>query len=83
MMGLMGYIRVLGQTFWHVNEIMRDNSPWAYTHTVGFAANMISANVLFFWISIMFVFWFGALAAKGSSRSGAVPGQRAAPAVGH
>ena len=52
MMGLMGYICSSVRLFWHVNEIMRDNSPWAYTHTVGFAANMISFNVLFFWFSI-------------------------------
>jgi cytochrome d ubiquinol oxidase subunit I len=64
---------------------MRDNSPWAYTHTVGFAANMISANVLFFWISIMFVFWLGALGAKKApvEAKAAVPGRAAAPAVGH
>ena len=48
MMGLMGYIRSSVRLFWHVNEIMRDNSPWAYTHTIGFAANVISFNVLFF-----------------------------------
>ena len=57
MMGLMGYIRSSVRLFWHVNEIMRDNSPWAYTHTIGFAANVISFNVLFFWISIMFAAW--------------------------
>ena len=43
---------------------MRDNSPWAYTHTVGFAANMISFNVLFFWMSILFLFWLASLGAK-------------------
>lgn len=64
MMALMGYIRSSVRLFWHVNEIMRDNSPWAYTHTVGFAANMISFNVLFFWTSILFVFWLAALGAK-------------------
>lgn len=64
MMGLMGYIRSSVRLFWHVNEVMRDNSPWAYTHTIGFAANVISFNVLFFWISIMFVFWLGTLGAK-------------------
>ena len=72
--------------FWHVNEIMRDNSPWAYTHTVGFAANMISFNVLFFWTTIMFVFWLGALAAKKApvaEAKAAVPGRATAPAVGH
>jgi len=64
MMALMGYIRSSVRLFWHVNEIMRDNSPWAYTHTVGFAANMISFNVLFFWTSILFVFWLASLSAK-------------------
>ena len=33
---------------------------------------MISANVLFFWIGIMFVFWLGALAASSSGSEAAV-----------
>src|SRR5881409_2727833 len=64
MMGLMGYIRSSVRLFWHVNEIMRDNSPWAFTHTIGFGANMISFNVLFFWLTILFVFWLGSLGVK-------------------
>jgi hypothetical protein len=64
MMGLMGYIRSSVRLFWHVNEIMRDNSPWAFTHTIGFGANMISFNVLFFWMTILFVFWLGSLGIK-------------------
>jgi hypothetical protein len=64
MMGLMGYIRSSVRLFWHVNEIMRDNSPWAFTHTIGFGANMISFNVLFFWMTILFVFWLGSLGVK-------------------
>jgi hypothetical protein len=43
---------------------MRDNSPWAYTHTIGFAANMISFNVLLFWSTILFVFWLAAFSHK-------------------
>jgi hypothetical protein len=85
MMGLMGYIRSSVRLFWHVNEIMRDNSPWAYTHTVGFAANMISANVLFFWITILFVFWLGSLTAKKvpvESKAG-IPGSVPQPAPSH
>ncbi len=78
MMALMGYIRSSVRLFWHVNEIMRDNSPWAYTHTVGFAANMISFNVLFFWTSILFVFWLAQLGAKKEPAVGKVP---AAPLV--
>jgi len=85
MMGLMGYIRSSVRLFWHVNEIMRDNSPWAYTHTVGFAANMISFNVLFFWISILFVFWLGSLAAKKApvEAKAGVPGSVPQPAGSH
>ena len=85
MMGLMGYIRSSVRLFWHVNEIMRDNSPWAYTHTVGFAANMISFNVLFFWVSILFVFWLGTLGAKKAPVEAKVPvpGRAPEPAVGH
>lgn len=85
MMGLMGYIRSSVRLFWHVNEIMRDNSPWAYTHTVGFAANMISFNVLFFWISILFVFWLGTLGVKKApvEAKAHVPGRVPEPAHGH
>ena len=85
MMGLMGYIRSSVRLFWHVNEIMRDNSPWAYTHTVGFAANMISFNVLFFWITILFVFWLGSLTAKKvpvEAKAG-IPGSIPQPAASH
>ena len=85
MMGLMGYIRSSVRLFWHVNEIMRDNSPWAYTHTVGFAANMISFNVLFFWVSILFVFWLGSLTAKKVpiGEKAGVPGGAPQPAGSH
>jgi cytochrome d ubiquinol oxidase subunit I len=85
MMGLMGYIRSSVRLFWHVNEIMRDNSPWAYTHTVGFAANMISFNVLFFWVSILFVFWLGSLGLKKApvEAKAGVPGAAPQPAGGH
>lgn len=73
MMALMGYIRSSVRLFWHVNEIMRDNSLWAYTHTAGFAANTISFNVLFFWTSILFVFWLAALGAKKEPAMGTLP----------
>jgi cytochrome bd ubiquinol oxidase subunit I len=66
-MALMGYIRSSVRLFWHVNEVMRDNSPWAYTHTIGFAANMISFNVLLFWLTILFVFWLAAFSGKKST----------------
>ncbi len=83
MMGLMGYIRSSVRLFWHVNEIMRDNSPWAYTHTTGFAANMISFNVLFFWLTILFVFFLATLGVKKAPVEAkvSVPGRVPAPAT--
>jgi hypothetical protein len=58
---------------------MRDNSPWAYTHTVGFGANMISFNVLFFWVSILFVFWVGSLTKKAAPVEAKAPAPGGAP----
>ena len=61
LMALMGYIRSSVRLFWHSMEVFRDNSPWAFTHTIGFAANVMSLNVLVFWIFCLFVFWLGEL----------------------
>jgi len=65
-MGLGGYRRSSLRLFWHVTEIVRDASPWAYTHTVGFATNLISFNALAFWGSFMTFLWL-AKAAKEPS----------------
>jgi hypothetical protein len=59
LMALMGYIRSSVRLFWHSMEVFRDNSPWAFTHTIGFAANVMSFNVLIFWVFTLFVFWLG------------------------
>jgi hypothetical protein len=45
-------------------EVFRDNSPWAFTHTIGFAANVMSVNVMAFWVFVLFVFWLGELTSK-------------------
>lgn len=60
-MGLGGYRRSSLRLFWHVNEIMRDNSPWAFTHTVGFAANVITMNAIIFWIGLLLLVWMARL----------------------
>lgn len=65
-MGLGGYRRSSLRLFWHVNEIVRDTSPWAYTHTVGFATNLISFNALVFWGSFVIFLWL-VRTAKASS----------------
>jgi hypothetical protein len=56
-MGVGGYMRSALRLFWHVLEIMRDNSPWGFTYPIGFAANMITINALVFWSVLLFLFW--------------------------
>ena len=60
-MGLGGYRRSSVRLFWHVNEIMRDNSPWAFSHTVGFAANIITLNAIIFWLGLLLLVWMARL----------------------
>ena len=66
LMGLMGYIRSSVRLFWHVMEVGRDNSPWAFTHTIGFAANVMTFNVILFWTLTLFVFWLGEIGSKAT-----------------
>jgi hypothetical protein len=63
-MAVMGYIRSSVRLHWHVNEIMRDASPWAFTNPIGYAGNINSMNVLIFWTMLLFVFWLGSLTDK-------------------
>ncbi|MBI1821954.1 MAG: hypothetical protein HYR79_09625 [Nitrospirae bacterium] len=77
LMALMGYIRSSVRLFWHAMEIMRDNSPWAFTHPIGFASNVMSVNVVIFWIFSLFVFWLAELSAGHRD----VPSMEDSPAV--
>lgn len=63
-MAVMGYIRSSVRLHWHINEIMRDSSPWAFTNPIGYAGNINSLNVLLFWTMLLFVFWLGSLSEK-------------------
>ena len=56
-MGLMGYIRSSGRLSWHVNELMADVSPWAFTPELGFAAKMVTLNMVVFWSAVLALFW--------------------------
>ena len=56
-MGLMGYIRSSGRLAWHVNELMSDVSPWAFTPSLSFAAKMVTVNMVVFWVAVLFLFW--------------------------
>ncbi len=57
LMGLMGYIRSGIRQHWHVVGIMRDNSPDAFTPTLGYAANVVSVAAILFMAMVIFVFW--------------------------
>jgi hypothetical protein len=56
-MGLMGYIRSSGRLAWHVNEVMSDVSPWAFTPSLSFAAKMVTVNMAVFWAAVLVLFW--------------------------
>jgi len=56
-MGLMGYIRSSGRLSWHINELMPDLSPWAFTPSLGFAAKMVTVNMVVFWMAVLVLFW--------------------------
>ncbi|MGP0629325.1 cytochrome ubiquinol oxidase subunit I [Nitrospina sp. 32_T5] len=64
LMGLMGYIRSAVRLFWHVTEVLRDNSVDAYTLTIGEAGKILTFNALFVWVQFVVVFWVGGLAGK-------------------
>ena len=64
-MGLMGYIRSSGRLSWHVSQIMPDVSPWAFTPSLGFAAKMVTLNMVVFWLTALFLFW---LSSRGEQR---------------
>ena len=57
LMGLMGYIRSGIRQHWHIVGVMRDNSPEAYTPTLGYAANVVSVGTIIFMAMVIFVFW--------------------------
>src|SRR5918996_320349 len=61
LMGLMGYVRSGLRMDWHAYGVMRDTSPGAYTPTLGFATNIISATVIIFLGLLAFIFWLGSL----------------------
>jgi len=68
-MAVMGYLRSSVRLHWHINEILRDNSPWAFTNPLGYAGNINSLNVLLFWTMLLFVFWLSSLSAKKAPAS--------------
>ena len=77
-MGLMGYIRSSGRLSWHVNELMPDLSPWAYTPSLGFAAKMVTLNMVVFWLAVLVLFRISARASQPIQLHGLLPDTRPA-----
>ena len=85
LMGLMGYVRSGLRQHWHVYGVIRDNSPDAFTPTLGFATQVVSATVLVFFLLIGVVFWITSLHDRPDfeGRTNEVPhGPLLAPAAG-
>ena len=61
LMGLMGYVRSGLRQYWHVYGVIRDQSADAFTPTLGFATQVVSATVLLFFVLIGVVFWITSL----------------------
>jgi cytochrome bd-type quinol oxidase subunit 1 len=61
LMGLMGYVRSGLRQHWHVYGVVRDQSPDAFTPTLGFATQVVSGTVLLFFLLIGVVFWITSL----------------------
>jgi cytochrome bd-type quinol oxidase subunit 1 len=69
LMGLMGYVRSGLRQHWHVYGVIRDNSPDAFTPTLGFATQVVSVTVLMFFALIGFVFWLSSLHGRADHRA--------------
>jgi cytochrome bd-type quinol oxidase subunit 1 len=69
LMGLMGYVRSGLRQHWHVYGVIRDNSADAFTPTLGFATQVVSVTVLFFFVLIGFVFWLSSLHDRADHRA--------------
>ncbi|MCK5445510.1 MAG: hypothetical protein KAI73_07800, partial [Rhodospirillaceae bacterium] len=70
LMGLMGYIRSGIRQHWHVADVFRDNSPDAFTPTLGYATNVISVATILFMAMVIFVFWLAQISGQKSDPAG-------------
>ncbi|MFQ5546144.1 MAG: hypothetical protein ACE5FE_09210, partial [Acidiferrobacterales bacterium] len=70
LMGLMGYIRSGLRQHWHVTDVFRDNSPDAFTPTLGYAANVVSMGAILFMVLVIFVFWLSQVSGRTAVAGG-------------
>ena len=67
LMGLMGYVRSIARQHWHVNKIMEDTSPDAFSPALGFVANIVSVCTIIFLAMLMLIFWINSLTEQKKS----------------
>jgi cytochrome bd-type quinol oxidase subunit 1/cytochrome c2 len=63
LMTLMGFVRSSLRQHWHVYEVMKDESKWAYTPSLGYATIMCTVVVGIFFLLISLIFWIANLGA--------------------
>lgn len=77
-MGLMGYVRSGIRQHWHVYGVVKDQSPDAFTPTLGFASLVVSATVLIFFALIALIFWLAGLHGRRDWEPAAAAGKAGA-----
>lgn len=63
-MALMGFVRSSLRQHWHVYEVLKDNSPWAYTPSIGYATIIVTAVVMIFFMLVAMIVWIANLGAQ-------------------
>lgn len=58
-MGLMGAVREFARQDWHVFNVLKDTTPYAYTSTLTEMSIMVGAVTLLFFALMGFIFWVG------------------------
>ena len=57
---------------------MPDLSPWAFTPSLGFAAKMVTVNMVVFWMAVLVLFWISSRSRQPISWTEQGPENRAA-----
>jgi hypothetical protein len=73
LMTLMGYARSSSRVHWHIYGVMRDNSEYAYSPALGYAAAFMSLNTFLFCMLVAFIFWVATMGDKAKAGHGAMP----------
>ena len=70
-MALMGFVRSSLRQHWHVYEVMKDESPWAFTPAIGYATVIVTVCVLLFFALVSVIFWITSLGAQTAAEKAA------------